>query len=77
MSYRERIAFAMFRSGLPKHEANTQLEELRKIEEPVSENMGDEIDLSVDWALNKWSYLKLADAALLELGVLIEEARRS
>jgi hypothetical protein len=64
---RERIAFAMWNSSNPEHMRDAiRLGNLDTIVTPLWDGWTANLDLDMDWRLNKPSYLKLADIALQE-----------
>ena len=74
MSYRERIAFAMFKSDYPDYVASEmKLDDLGVVEVPVVDNVTCKADLSLDWDMNKEDFLRHAEWALKEVNEIIAE----
>jgi Arc/MetJ family transcription regulator len=75
MSYRERIAFALFKTAYPEDIAATMtLERMPVTRTPIDDHLIQEVDTRLDWEKKRDRYLKLADAALLELDAIATEA---
>jgi hypothetical protein len=75
MSYRERIAFALFKTSYPEDIAATlTLEHMPVTRTPIDDHLVQEVDTRLDWEKKRGRYLKLADAALLELDAIANEA---
>jgi len=75
MSYRERIAFALFKTAYPEDVAETMtLEHMPVTRTPIDDHLVQEVDTRLDWEKNRDRYLKLANAALLELDAIANEA---
>ncbi|TYC53808.1 hypothetical protein FMN50_13625 [Rhodobacterales bacterium] len=75
MSYRERIAFALFRTSYPEDiAARMTLERMPVSQIRIDDHLMQEIDTRLDWDLKRDGYLKLADAALFELDAITREA---
>lgn len=78
MSHCERIAFAMFKSDYPPHIASEMsLDRLPVIQKPMGDGIVGEVNLALDWDLNRESYLRLASAALFEINKIIAEREGS
>ncbi|EAV40433.1 hypothetical protein SIAM614_21425 [Stappia aggregata IAM 12614] len=75
MSYRERIAFALFKTSYPEDIATTMtLEHMPVTRTPIDDHLVQEVDTRLDWEKKRHRYLKRADAALLELDAIATEA---
>lgn len=75
MSYRERIAFAMFKTSYPENiAAQMSLESMPVTRTRIDARLVQEVDTGLDWGKKRDRYLKLADAALLEIDALAHEA---
>jgi len=74
MSYRERIAFALFRTSYPEDiAAKMTLEHMPVSRTRIDDRLVQEIDTRLDWKEKRDGYLKLADAALFELDAITRE----
>lgn len=74
MSYRERIAFAMFKTSYPETiAANMSLENMPVTRTRIDTHLVQEVDTRLDWGKKRDRFLKLADAALLEIDAIASE----
>ncbi|MCV0428859.1 MAG: hypothetical protein K5905_25675 [Roseibium sp.] len=77
MTYRERIAYAIFSSEFAPHVAGkNSLKNLPSLQTLLGEDEPVDPYLSEDWELNKSDYFKHADAALNELKTIAAEQGR-
>jgi hypothetical protein len=78
MNHCERLAFAMFKSGYPPHIAEEMKPgSLPVIQKPIGDGCTMEVNLALDWEFNRDSYMRMASAALLEFGKIIDEHQQA
>ncbi|EFO30956.1 cotf [Roseibium sp. TrichSKD4] len=67
----------MFRHDYPQHICEEMsLDNLPIVKRPMGDGVTMECNLALDWEFNREGYLRLADAAILEVNQIVEERRQ-